>query len=69
VSRHLVGVAELAEMLAVSKQRTIQIVRAYPDFPAPVVDLASGRVWRRADVEKWIRKHPVRRPGRPTAEA
>jgi prophage regulatory protein len=69
VTRHLVGLAELAEMLAVSKQRAVQIADAYSDFPAPEVDLASGRVWRRADVERWIRKHPVRRPGRPTMDA
>jgi hypothetical protein len=26
------------------------------DFPAPVAELASGRIWHREDVEKWARK-------------
>jgi predicted DNA-binding transcriptional regulator AlpA len=69
VTHHLVGVAEVAKMLGVSRQRAVQIVTAYPDFPAPEVELASGRVWNRSAVEKWMRKHPVRRPGRPSRPA
>jgi predicted DNA-binding transcriptional regulator AlpA len=52
-------------MLGVSTARVAQITAAYQDFPDPEVVLASGRVWRRAAVEKWIRQHPDRRPGRP----
>jgi predicted DNA-binding transcriptional regulator AlpA len=65
---HLVGVAEVARMLRVSRQRAVQIVSAYADFPPPEVELASGRVWKRVAVEGWIRKHPVRRPGRRPAQ-
>jgi hypothetical protein len=32
------------------------------------MELASGRVWKRVAVERWIRKHPVRRPGRRPAQ-
>jgi len=65
MTHHLVGVAELSEMLGVSRQRAVQIADAYTDFPAPDVELASGRVWQRSSVERWIEKHPDRRPGRP----
>ena len=65
MSRHLVGVTEIAEMLGVSRQRADQITRQYSDFPQPEVTLATGRVWRRAAVEGWHKRHPDRRPGRP----
>jgi hypothetical protein len=65
VVEHLVGVSEIAQMLRVSRQRAVQVVGDYDDFPAPVVTLASGRIWEREAVEHWMRLHPERRPGRP----
>jgi predicted DNA-binding transcriptional regulator AlpA len=65
MTHHLVGVSEIATMLGVSRQRADQITRQYDDFPAPEVTLSTGRVWRRAGVERWIKRHPDRRPGRP----
>ena len=50
----LVGAHEIRAMLGVSKQRAYQITRQ-KGFPDPVVRLAQGAVWRRADVERWIR--------------
>ncbi|MDQ3641791.1 MAG: helix-turn-helix domain-containing protein [Actinomycetota bacterium] len=61
----LVGIAEIAEMLGVSRQRVGQLASSYDDFPAPVAELAAGRIWNRADVERWMAAHPDRRPGRP----
>lgn len=61
---HLVGVSEIAQLLGVSRQRAVQVVRDYADFPAPVSRLASGRIWEREPVEAWMRAHPDRRPGR-----
>ncbi len=59
----LVGVAELAKMLGVSKQRASE-ARKKAGFPAPVAELATGPVWIRANVvafaEGWKRT-----PGRP----
>ena len=40
----------------VSKQRVYQITTRR-DFPAPVAELAQGKVWRAADVERWIAEH------------
>jgi hypothetical protein len=60
----LVSIVEVAEMLGVSRQRVHQILRAYPDFPAPEAELAIGRIWRRQPIADWMVSHP-RSTGRP----
>jgi hypothetical protein len=59
----LAGVSEIAELLGVSRQRASS-VQHLEAFPAPVAELRSGPVWRKADLtrfaETWERK-----PGRP----
>lgn len=55
----LVGTGEVRAMLGVSKQRAYQITRS-KSFPDPVANLIQGPVWRRADVEGWIREHRPR---------
>lgn len=59
----VVGLAEVAELLAVSK-RTATRYAARTDFPRPAAKLAMGPVWFKADVEEWMRAASVRR-GRP----
>ncbi|HVM55301.1 MAG TPA: hypothetical protein VM262_19100 [Acidimicrobiales bacterium] len=51
---HLVGVAEIAEMLALTRQRVNQLARK-PDFPEPEAVLSAGKVWKRSAIEKWAR--------------
>jgi predicted DNA-binding transcriptional regulator AlpA len=53
---HYVGSAEVAAMLGVSRQRVQQLI-ARKDWPDPVVVLKMGKVWKRADVEQWMRDH------------
>lgn len=54
---HLVGAAEIGKLFGgISRQRVQQIV-SRPDFPAPVADLAMGKVWESADVVRWARNH------------
>ena len=53
---HLVGVAEIADMLGVSKQRVDQLLRSDSKFPVPEVHLSAGRVWKRSDIEEWARE-------------
>ena len=60
----LAGLAEIAELLGVHK-RTAQKYIDRPDFPEPAGRLARGRVWLRADVERWGREHLPLPPGRP----
>lgn len=47
---HLVGVAEIREVLGVSRQYVDTLSRR-DTFPKPAAELASGRVWQRKDVE------------------
>src|SRR5262245_21571108 len=65
MTHHLVGMAEIAEMLGVTRQRVSQLIETYEDFPKPEVDLSGGRVWSRTAIETWIASHPERGPGRP----
>jgi predicted DNA-binding transcriptional regulator AlpA len=53
---HLVGSAEIAAMLGVSRQRVQQLI-SRPDFPKPDAVLAMGKVWRRANVQAWAKAH------------
>jgi predicted DNA-binding transcriptional regulator AlpA len=52
---HLVGSAEIAGMLDVSRQYVDRLSKA-PGFPEPEVTLISGRVWSREAIEKWSRE-------------
>jgi hypothetical protein len=50
---HLVGVAEIAEMLGVTRQRVNVLAKTDPSFPVPEAELSCGRVWSRAAVVAW----------------
>jgi len=64
VTPALAGVAEAAAIMGWDKRRVITYVDR-GSFPEPVARLASGRVWRRDDVEAfaraWARKRARRR--------
>ena len=63
MSPELAGLAEIGEMLAVTKRSAWNYTQR-DDFPEPVDRLASGPVWRRVDVEKWGKDHLPLPPGR-----
>ncbi len=52
----VMGAAEIAERLRVTRQRAYQIT-ARRDFPEPGAHLAMGQVWATEDVERWIAQH------------
>jgi predicted DNA-binding transcriptional regulator AlpA len=52
-ARELVGIAEIADLLGVSRQRAHKLSQR-PDFPEPVARLSAGLIWERADVVRWI---------------
>jgi predicted DNA-binding transcriptional regulator AlpA len=58
----LVGAAEIARLLGVSRQRVTQLT-SRQDFPEPVAVLAMGKVWLLDDVGAWIAERD-RRLGR-----
>jgi predicted DNA-binding transcriptional regulator AlpA len=64
VTEHLVGAAEVARILGVSRQRVAQLVASAPAFPRAEVELAGGRVWSLREIEAWAAAHPDRGPGR-----
>lgn len=57
---HLLGVAEIAAMLGVSRQRVHQLIQESGDFPVPEAELAGGRIWARSAVAAWLSAHPER---------
>lgn len=59
----IVGVAEVASILDVSKQRASSLARAKA-FPRPVAVLASGPVWLKGTIQAFQGSWQ-RRPGRP----
>ena len=63
----LVGVAELAERLEVSRQRAWTIT-GRPDFPEPVARLRATPVWTADSVRRFLAAWP-RKAGRPLAKA
>jgi len=50
----LVGVAEMALMLGVTRQRVQQLTQR-PDFPAPAHRLIMGNAWRLVDFTDWAK--------------
>lgn len=48
----LMGSAEIAVLFDVSRQRVQQLI-AKPDFPAPVAELAMGKVWDADAIRAW----------------
>lgn len=60
----LVGAAEAAEVLGVSRQRVHQLHRGHKGFPRPAVQVKMGPLWTRASIEAFD-QFWERRPGRP----
>lgn len=59
----VVGVSELADLAGVSKQRASALARG-ANFPVPFADLASGPVWIKPNVMRFLETWE-RKPGRP----
>jgi len=51
----LASTKEIADRLSVTPQRVHQLSRQ-DGFPAPVSELACGRIWLASDIEAWIAK-------------
>jgi predicted DNA-binding transcriptional regulator AlpA len=52
----LMGSAEVAALLGVSRQRVLQLA-SRPDFPRPVAVLRMGQVWRGSDIRRWGKRY------------
>jgi hypothetical protein len=58
VTHHLLGVAEIAELLELSPDQVRRLARDDPEFPPPEANLHIGRVWSTMAVEQWRDEHP-----------
>lgn len=61
VPGELVGVKEAAAITGRARSNFLRDLAARPDFPRPVAELASGRVWLLADILAYLersRQHP-----------
>jgi len=65
VTPALAGVAEAAEIMGWDKRRVITYLNRGA-FPKPLAALASGRVWRRDDVEAYAKRWHARHQRRIT---
>jgi predicted DNA-binding transcriptional regulator AlpA len=63
----LVGIAEISQILGVSKNTALKYVQR-SDFPAPIDRLATGSVWKRRDLDTWAAKTLPLPTGRPRKE-
>lgn len=52
----LAVLSDVARILGVSRQRAVQLAQTDPDFPAPVLELPTGRVYAAAGVEAYARR-------------
>jgi hypothetical protein len=59
----LLGLAEVANTLGVSKQRVGELAREHPDFPQPILRLAATPVFLEAAILSFLERWD-RRPGR-----
>jgi chromosome partitioning protein len=59
MSASLLGLAELAEVLGVTKQVITNWKTRREGFPSPVVELKSGPVWSREKIEAWAKDEGI----------
>ena len=59
----LVGTKEAARSLGVHASNFVRDLASRTDFPAPVAELASGRVWLASDVARYATERRSPKPG------
>jgi|GEM_PF-2247397 hypothetical protein len=47
---------DVAKLLGTSRQGVHYLVKNDPTFPAPAVDLPTGRLWEREVIVKWAKE-------------
>lgn len=58
----LVGIGEIAEMGGVSRQAVANWRVRSKDFPSPVTELVSGPIFRRSQIQSWLRRNKRNTP-------
>ncbi len=57
----LAATGDLAQDFEVSNATIVNWTTRYPDFPAPLTKLSTGRVWSRWQVRQWYDDHEWQR--------
>lgn len=52
-AKDLGGVAEVADMMGISKATLVNWRKRHSDFPEPFIELACGPIWVMTDVSAW----------------
>jgi predicted DNA-binding transcriptional regulator AlpA len=68
----LVDAEDVARLLGLAHRNTVSnYQQRYPDMPRPVIAFANGRVlvWRRSEIEAWIKRRGPITVGRPRKNA
>jgi prophage regulatory protein len=55
-TRRLMAMAEIRRRLGGISRQQVYELTARDDFPEPYDELTVGKLWLRADVERWIRQ-------------
>jgi hypothetical protein len=64
----LIDSKAVAVLLGLKHRETVsQYLHKYEDMPRPLIELegSKARLWRRQDIERWIRRRGPVHPGRP----
>jgi hypothetical protein len=56
----LVGIHEVAAMAGVTSSAVSNWIARYTDFPEPVAELHCGRIYTRAEVQRWLKLRSTR---------
>ena len=57
----LVGVKEASQLAGLRRSNFVRDLASRTDFPAPVCELATGRIWLRSQVEEFLRARAMAR--------
>jgi chromosome partitioning protein len=55
----LLGISEIAKLAGITRQAITNWRSRYKDFPNPTCELGSGPVWKREDIEHWLKNREV----------
>ena len=60
IEHDIVGINEIAEMAEVSRQAVVNWRSRAGDFPRPIKELASGPIFRSAQIRAWLRRNKLK---------
>ena len=65
-TEQIIGVKEAAEMAGVQRSNFVRDLASREDFPTPLAELATGRIWLRSEVERYVSARRGRQTPKPS---